>query len=227
MREEESVVNINFKSADQYILENFPVVPAKKILPDWFKTVSTETRLHIAGDTIPTIKQCMPVMDILTSGYIIVNPYELTLFPKDEPGNYEDFNIHSHVDYQPTSHHHKMCPVRIDDNKKHWIKIKHPWTVTTPEGYSCLFLQPFYNFNHDLSLFPAIVDTDKHDLPVEFPGYSMQSKSITLKQGEPLMQVIPFKRDEWNMELGFEESASELDGGYRYKDLFHAKKKYS
>lgn len=220
-------MQIDFKSSDQVVLENFPIVQAKKVLPDWFKNTSPEVRLQIAGDVIPTIKQCMPVMDMLTSGYMILNPYELTLFPKTELGNYEDHNAHAHIDYMPSAHHHKMCPVRIDDKKKHWFKIKHPWTVRTPEGYSCLFIQPFYDFNHEFNLFPAIVDTDKHDLPVEFPGYSLHSKNIEIEQGVPLMQVIPFKRDEWKMNVSFEQTDSQLTSELQYKDIFHSKKSYS
>ncbi len=80
-------------------------------------------------------------------------------------------------------------------NKQHWIKLKNPWLVRTPPGYSCLFIQPVYEFNPNLRLLSGIVDTDTFDLPVEFPGWIVNDHII--KAGDPLMQVIPFKRDSW------------------------------
>ena len=62
-----------------------------------------------------------------------------------------------------------------------------------------LFIQPFYNFKHEWLLFPAIVDTDQHDVAVHFPGYTRSKEKTVIEEGQPLMQVIPFKRDEWKM----------------------------
>ena len=221
-------MDINFICSDPEVLKNNPVVPAKKIIPDWYKKLSQETRIAIGGDIIPTIKQCMPVMDIITSGYIITNPYKMILDPKDTPGNHVDYMAHAHVDYLPSTHLHKMCPVKIDDRKKHWLKIKQPWTVKTPPGYSCLFIQPFYNFKHEWLLFPAIVDTDKHDVAVHFPGYTRSGKRTVIEEGQPLMQVIPFKREEWKMTASLETSTtSKLDSEKSYQNTFHTKKKYT
>lgn len=219
-------MNINFVCAEKDVAEKLPIVPAKKLIPDWYRTLKQDTQLHPGGPTIPTIKQCPPVTDFITSGYIIPNPYELTMNPKSEPGNFESFDWNSDVNYDLSVHHHKMCPVTIKGTKRHWVKIKHPWIVKTPPGYSCLFVQPFFFFNPDLHLFPAIVDTDKHDLPVEFPGYSLHNRTITINKGDPLMQIIPFKRDEWTHNIIVEQLETELKEGQTYKKLFHSKKKF-
>ena len=221
------MINIEFICSDELVLKTHPVLPAKKVLPEWFKKLPTESRIQIAGDTIPTIKQCMPAMDMMVSGYIIVNPYKIHLYPRDEPGNYIDYNAMSHVDYMPDSHQYKMCPVRVNEQKKHWVKIKQPWIVKTPPGYSCLFIQPFYQFKHDWRLFPAIVDTDKHDVAVHFPGYADHNNEVIIDEGEPLMQVIQFKREEWQMSTSFDNStSSELDSDKSYQNTFHSKKKF-
>jgi hypothetical protein len=41
------------------------------------------------------------------------------------------------------------------------------------------------------------------------------------------MQVIPFKRDEWKMNVSFEQTDSQLTSELQYKDIFHSKKSYS
>ena len=222
--------NIVFVCSDAEVLKNHPVMPAKNVIPAWYKKLANETQIHIAGDTIPTIKKCMPVMDIITSGYVITNPHRLVLHPHNMPGNHVDYHAHAHIDYMPDTHEHKMCPVKIDDRKKHWLKIKQPWIVRTPPGYSCLFIQPFYDFKHEWLLFPAIVDTDKHDVAVHFPGYTKSEHQITIEEGQPLMQVIPFKREEWKMSARYEKlvvNSSELDSEKSYQNTFHSKKSYS
>ena len=210
----------------QDVMDSVPVVPAKKLVPEWYKKVQQETNLHPGGPTIPTIKQCPPVTDMLTSGYIIRCPVDIKLFPKQEPANYVGVNAETYAQFMPEQHHWKMCPVDVH-GKTHWTKIKHGWTVRTPAGYSCLFVQPFFFFNKDITLFPAIVDTDKHDVPVQFPGYLNSNKETVIKQGTPLMQVIPFKREEWEMEMLEDTSQgfSQLQNG-TYKDLFQTKKKF-
>lgn len=224
----ESMNSIEFTCLDPEVLKNNPVVPAKKMIPSWYKQLPQETRITIGGDIIPTIKQCMPAMDIITSGYIITNPYKIILEPKDAPGNHVDYMANAHVDYLPDTHEHKMCPVKIDDRKKHWVKIKQPWTVKTPPGYSCLFIQPFYNFKHEWLLFPAIVDTDQHDVAVHFPGYTRSKEKTVIEEGQPLMQVIPFKRDEWKMSTNLQETTrSKLDSEHNYQNTFHSKKKFT
>ena len=202
-----------------------PVVPAKTLVPEWYKQVQQNTSLHPGGPTIPTIKQCPPVTDMLTSGYIISCPVDVTLYPKEEPANYKGINAQTHPDYMPSQHHWKMCPVDIK-GKEHWTKLKHGWTVRTPEGYSCLLMQPFYFFNKDITLFPAVVDTDKHDIPVEFPGYLHSNNKTIIKQGTPLMQVIPFKRDEWQMEMLENTGKPSILEQGSYKDLVQSKKKF-
>lgn len=203
-----------------------PVTPAKKLVPDWYKRLQQSISTYPGGPSYPTIKQCPPVIDMLTSGYIISCPVDIKLFPKDEPANYKGFDAETHVDFMPSQHHWKMCPVDAGQGKMHWTKIKHGWTVRTPAGYSCLFIQPFYFFNKDITLFPAIVDTDKHDVPVEFPGYLHSNSVTTIEQGTPLMQVIPFKRDEWNMEMVEEENVPSILEQGKYKDLIQSKKKF-
>ena len=217
-------MKIQFYNSNDIINES-PVVPAKKLVPEWYKKVKQDTQLHPGGPTIPTIKQCPPVTDMLTSGYIITCPVDIKLFPKEEPANFLSVNAETYAQFMPEQHHWKMCPVDVH-GKMHWTKIKHGWTVRTPAGYSCLFVQPFFFFNKDFTLFPAIVDTDKHDVPVQFPGYLNTNKETLIKQGTPLMQVIPFRRDEWEMELLEDDSnGSRLEHG-SYKELFQSKKRF-
>ena len=50
---------------------------------------------------------------------------------------------------------------------------------------------------------PGIVDTDTYNAPVNFPFVLNNIKFEGLiPAGSPMAQVIPFKRDSWEMEIG-------------------------
>ena len=215
---------------DQDVIDNYPVLPTKKVLPKWFKELPTEKFAYPLGSTLPTIKKCMPATDMLTSGYIIQNVIDVDVIKEKTQGNFVENRIKvKDTKYAPEAHRFEMCPVKNPDSgtdKQHWIKIKNPWLVRTPPGYSCLFIQPVYEFNPNLRLLSGIVDTDTFDLPVEFPGWIVNDHII--KAGQPLMQVIPFKREDWNMSMEFTDTHDpKMTDDLRYKDLFHVKKKFN
>ena len=222
-------MDIKFVCGDPEVLEHFPVKPSKKTVGDWLKQLPNETSVPSENLEFRTIKECMPAMDMMTAGYTIFNTYELDINPITKSG-YEDYRVGSNnMDYV-TTHHHAQCPVKINNKKKHFIKIHQPWLIKTPPGYSCLFIQPFFELETRYRLMPAIVDTDKHDLPVLLPGYAVNSDPFTISPGDPLVQVIPFKREDWTMTIEEAPSRSSklkfyLDGMYR--KLFHSKKKWN
>ncbi len=223
-------MNIKFISMDQDVIDNYPVLPTKKVLPKWFKELPTEKFAYPLGSTLPTIKKCMPATDMLTSGYIIQNVIDVDVIKEKTQGNFVENRIKvKDTKYAPEAHRFEMCPVKNPDSgtdKQHWIKLKNPWLVRTPPGYSCLFIQPVYEFNPNLRLLSGIVDTDTFDLPVEFPGWIVNDHII--KAGQPLMQVIPFKREDWNMSMEFTDTHDpKMTDDLRYKDLFHVKKKFN
>jgi hypothetical protein len=67
---------------------HYPPVPASKIIPEWYKNIPVALSKDpgfIDNDGVPSIKRCMPVLDYLTSGYILRNSYEINadMFVKD------------------------------------------------------------------------------------------------------------------------------------------------
>lgn len=222
-------MNIKFHSDDPAVVEFFPVQPANKVVPEWYRELDLWKKNQYPGKGIPTIKHCMPVQDMIMSGYIIFNTYELILHPEKKAGKHEDFKVTvPHVPYVG-GHHHDQCPVTVGDTSKQYFKIVQPWLIRTPPGYSCLIIQPFYQFEERFQLFPAIVDTDTHDLSTELPGYLTSDKEVKINPGDPLVQVIPFKRDSWEMSCEFQakkRSKLEFFLGGAYRKIFHNKKEF-
>ena len=66
-------------------------------------------------------------------------------------------------------------------------------------------MPPLNNQDDRFSIIPAIVDTDKHPIEINFHivinGFKYDELITTIKAGTPYVQVIPFKRDSWEMSI--------------------------
>ena len=85
-------MNIEFYTDDPAALEFFPPQPANKAIPDWYRDIPMRRTNTFDKIDVRTIKHCAPVQDMITSGYIIFNSYEVTL-TAGQTGKYEDFNM--------------------------------------------------------------------------------------------------------------------------------------
>lgn len=195
--------------------EIFPPEPAYKNIPDWYKDLESyiggEKKPTGSGETTGTIKKCMPVFDAINSGYIIKSQVDVFVTQKeaeDQNGNfigtmpwYEWANFGAlsfHTVEQALTH-----PGRQDLPKwASYPKWVNPWSIETPSGYSCLFVAPFHR-ESIFTILPGVVDTDTYTAPVNFPFVLNDWKFEGLiPAGTPIVQVIPFKRDEFKMEFG-------------------------
>lgn len=210
-------------------------VSASAVIPDWYK----KTESYMGNKKVPngdakttaTIKKCIPVFDAITSGYIIKLPADVYVSLKNGMQYFEWANfglVQFHPIEQAPEHPYKKIPHA-------YPKWMNPWAIKTPPGYSVLFVQPFHR-ESVFTILPGVVDTDTYSAPVNFPFVINDPMFEGLiPMGTPIVQVIPFKRDSWKMELGKEKDLKEQSGivtklnlGFfdRYKTLFWSRKEY-
>jgi hypothetical protein len=227
----------------------YPPKPVKFNLPEWYKSLETldftslddffSKHRYKTSDLNPhTVKKCVPVLDYLTSGYLLSFVSDVFVSPNESKDGIKGFSWNtpgSTTDVISDGHPHGQCPISINNSKHHYIKFGPSWAIKTPPGYSCLFYQPFYEFQSNFRLFPAIVDTDSFDSTINFPGYLTTNKSFMIKSGDPLMVVLPFKRDDWKMNIHNDLHNMKNTLFMRklatkffdvYKDVFHSKKRF-
>ena len=81
----------------------------------------------------------------------------------------------------------------------------------------------------------AIVDTDTYINTINFPFIlKKRDKQFLIKKGDPMIQVIPFKRESWKMWSGFyyeklhSKTQNLLQSGWvdKYKKIFWSKKSW-
>jgi hypothetical protein len=181
------------------------------------------------GSTTGTIKRCMPVFDAINTGYIIKTPVDVYVSQKEasygdgkhfrETGEtillseekMEEENLAKTIPHYEWAnfgiiefHPIEQAPNHPNRNGHQMVYPKwiNPWAISTPPGYSVAFVQPWHR-ESAFTIMPGVVDTDIYTSAVNFPFVLNDvTWSGLIPAGTPIAQVIPFKRDEWEMEIG-------------------------
>lgn len=171
-------------------------VAANKVLPSFYKSLKPQWD---DGVTSGTAKRCIPFLEATSAGYII--PLWADLEVKTNNG---EISL-TFPDYLPMSNslgQHDIQQLKgypLEDNPygSNLMKFINPWTIETPEGYSCMFMSPMNHFETRFKIIDGIVDTDNYYNQVNFPFvWTGGDGSFFIPQGTPLVQVVPFKRQE-------------------------------
>jgi hypothetical protein len=221
--------------------EEFTPIPASKTLPDWYKNLDSYffgEKKPVGDGAVPTTaKRCMPLFDSMASGYIISTHTDFWVSQRpDETGNPHPY--YEWPSFEVLGFHKKEQLPEHPDGEGHRItypKWHNAWGIETPPGYSCLFIPPLHRETPIVAL-PGVVDTDTYTAPVNFPFVLKDPKMEGLiPAGTPIIQVIPFKREAWQMELGTGkdlENAKKVSSKLRikffdsYKTQFRQPKEY-
>ena len=200
------------KAKDFYIDPEYYPKASKKNLPDWYKNIesylSEKPKGLVEGRAAGTIKKCIPVFDALTSGYIISTFQDIVVERDKEktlmlvsPNDLPVFEAHAKEQFSNHPYALEGLPAP---------KFLNPWSIKTPNGYSCLFINPVHGANPYFSIFEGVVDTDKYRNLINFP-FSLKDEKFEglVPAGTPLVQVIPFKREKWKMKMGSEKELKE------------------
>jgi hypothetical protein len=215
--------------------DKYAPVPAIKILPEWYKNQNSykDSRkgLNDESQTNGTIKKCVPVLDAITAGYLLLTPADVLITQKDGAPFYQwagfdliHFHSVSQAEEHPNRNNHMAYPK--------WINY---WAIKTPKGYSTMFTAPKHRDNV-FTILDGIVDTDIYNAPVNFP-FVLNDINFEglIPAGTPIAQVIPFKRDSFEMKIGNEDDykKSEKDKARvrskffnSYKNQFWNRKEY-
>lgn len=192
--------------------------PAQKEVPSWYKKqpsyFNNEPKI-VNGSYQATVKKCQAIFDSMTAGYYLKCPIDIYIDEcKDsiEVTVPPEFNfmkpqlIASHAKEQ-ISHY----PIDLDIySDKGIIRIHPAWMPSTPLGYSTLYLAPLHSGSLPITAVPAIVDTDSFIPDGHLSFFVKKGFTGVIKQGTPIAQLIPFKRESWDMEIDNSFSLKEL-----------------
>lgn len=167
---------------------------AKAVLPDWFRKLPPVDVAHqTATDNGLTIKRCMPFLDAMTIGWILPLAATVRLEIKDSGRTVE---AGWEFDKVMLSNHHSYQIAGNPDEPRPPCKFHNYWTIATPPGWSCLFVPPLNRQQPHFRVLSGVVDTDSYTSLIHFPFIPTAPDGVyTLERGTPLVQVIPFKRE--------------------------------
>jgi len=209
--------SIEFKTDFKGLEEFAPVKPSKFFLPQWFKDMdeyitqdavhekgkkgyfgrSKETAIKTAGGTV---KRCPAIIDLLAEGFIIPMWADFLVQRDMETLEWDNKGVGQYgIEF------HNRQQIKGWELKKtdfpEGVKFINPWRIYTPKGYSVMFMQPTYQFEKRFTVLPGIVETDSYN-HINFPTIWHTTKDAVINRGTPFIQVIPFKRDEFDLDVG-------------------------
>ena len=190
----------------QPLLNSFlnSLTPAKDKIPIWYKEIPKwkNNEIFSMEDGFQhTVKQCMPFLDSLTTGYTINLPYDIyvkdnngvpwitwksdddDLFPSSRP-NVSSKNLVPH-EFYPTEYTWKFCVA-----------------FQIPKGYSCLVTHPLNRYDLPFITLSGILDGGMiYPGTGNVPFYIKKGFQGIISQGTPVAQIIPFRQEKWKSKI--------------------------
>lgn len=208
---------IKFVARDEFGYKTQPrPYPASQRIPKWWR----EETPYQAFDQNPdgkkifvkdgvsnaTFKKCVPMLDALSSGYLI-DLFADVLVRRS--GDHLSITWRTHQDvvsnegvFQKHGESSKLVqPPPGYSNDVY--KYTNTWIPMTPPGYSVLVTEPFGFRDTPFKAIPAVIDSDKSKFELVVPMWLKKNFEGVIEKGTPLIQMTPFKREDWKAEYSY------------------------
>lgn len=209
---------------------------AKDHIPEWYKKITPWRNNEIftfEGGFQHSVKKCMPFLDSLTTGYMIVLPYDI--YVKNNNG----------IQYMFTKNNLPFSPIKRDSPADlKLVPFEHSpeeWAWQTgiatmvPKGYSVLYTHPLNRHDLPFTTISGIIDGGFITSPGgSIPFYLKKDFEGVIPQGTPILQLIPFREETWlskitkglvEKSIVYNNKSNFILSGF-YKKNFWTRKKY-
>ena len=211
------------------------LIPAKNGVPEWYKKTSkwkNDEILTVGKGFNVTVKHCMPFLDSLITGYLIVLPNDI--YVKNNNGL--PMITWNQSEFPPKNREEPSIPQSVPIGH---FPIEFLWEFgvanSVPKGYSILVTHPLNRYDLPFTTLSGIVDGGLVMTPTgKIPFFIKKGFEGIIPQGTPIAQIIPFLQENWtsiNTKGLLKESdehnkkSSFLIYGW-YKKTFWTRKKY-
>tara|TARA_R110000822_G_scaffold90073_9_gene208407 strand:+ start:1637 stop:2392 length:756 start_codon:yes stop_codon:yes gene_type:complete len=189
-----------------------PPEPASWHVPEWYRGLAKFERSNSEKDLHPVnmigtdgaavaTKQCPPFLDAMTAGYMYVLEDDLLVEIGDDGQPILSWKKNMLlIDQRPTIE----LPVPEGCHPIHY-GFKMNWYYETPPGHSVLVTHPMNRYDLPFMVQSGIIESDIWGLPVFTAFFLKKGFRGIIPKGTPIFQYIPFKRDDWEMEVDSKE----------------------
>lgn len=141
------------------------------------------------------------MLDALTTGYILPLWSDVQVTIEQDGSPRIDWKVTRPVfDVHGSASYNVEPPVGYRNTV---FKYLNTWIPQTPPGYSTLVTAPFGYRNLPFYAIPAVIDSDTSTLQLIPPVWIKEGFEGIVEKGTPLVQLTPFKRDDWKSEFSF------------------------
>jgi hypothetical protein len=220
--------------------------PVKNDMPKWWKEsenyLKDEALNNIPTRSLGTIKACPAIIDFLTYGYVLFFPTDIYIDATKDKIEWMYTDINSGIgdlDFSNYIIYHDgdtglLSKYNKDGFHKDVLKVNSFWGIKTDPGYSVFITNPQHRHDLPFRSFSAIVDTDVFPARFQYPLIFKKGFSGVIKAGTPLVQVMPFKREDFvaqevdfNIEdLDYQVNTIKLFFTSAYRKLYWKRKKF-
>ena len=184
-----------------------PPTPSSKYnIPDWFRKLPKYTngasKFIYNHESNLTVKSCLPVVDAFTSGYTINLHCDIQVTQQDGrtifQWAYDQDGVPGPVRPRNTIVSPQKCGWNniegYEDLNFDWAPS---WSIKTPKGYSSMFTHPINRVDLPFYTLGGVLDTDGWGDAGNHPFLLKKGWEGIIQKGTPIIQVIPFKRENW------------------------------
>lgn len=229
----EKIKKIIFKSYRQWLnVDSFSVPkPSQEVVPLWYKEADRFAKDPNTGEYykapqnicpypkegtkddygfIPTWKACPAIMDSFITGYVLKTPCDIKFFKDSNQKIDVEILDKRHSDF--VSKRGRMAQFYHPEGYYEEHFAWYPdWGLELPDGYSALYMTPMNRFDLPFLNTTGIVDNDKVFISGTFPFFIIKDWEGTIPAGTPYMQILPFKRENWESEVEIQTQSTIYD----------------
>jgi hypothetical protein len=170
-------------------------IPAKKTIPQWYKDMPT-TKEYKDNFDYSMAKKCSPFLDAMTSGYSITLPCDIWFDFSDGFYNVKWKDNDTKIVGARDKNDGLLIPEEYSEERFTW---SFPITLKIPIGYSALITHPLNQYDLPFLTLSGVIDGGfALYANGNVPFMLKKNFSGIIKQGTPIMQVIPFKTQDWH-----------------------------
>ena len=179
------------------------IEPSRKLVPEWYKDIPryvTDNTLKIDSNGFTNIglKGCSPFLDSLNLGYMLTLHCDILVEIVDGVQKLSWTSGTPPLQARPMVLVKDMPCVPGYGNYTQAWNFRHG--ILLPKGYSLLVTQPLNHFELNTFTTSGVVDADGGMAAGGIPFSIKNNFEGVIKTGTPIMQLIPFKRDNWELE---------------------------
>lgn len=210
-------MKINFIASKPHVKEvRESPKPATQFIPDWWKEMNpyASQKFDLNPSPNTTAKKCFPLLDGISSGYIVTLWSDILVTQENGKPLVKWNTVEPVLEAWGKN---QSSSYEIPDGFSDVVfKYLHGWIIKTPRNYSSYVTHPVGFPNLPFRTLTGIVDTDVLETHFNAPFVIKDGFEGIIEKGTPMFQILPFKRDKWEMEISVQSHENEF---YSYERL--------